>query len=341
MIKKVLCLFAALLLTNTINAQENKFKPSLFGDFKGYFDMDLTNHAESFLLNVARVGVKGSVNDFISYKVLVNFANIGSLTQKKDANGKVTDVKAKFAEVLQDAFVKYNFDKNLAVTFGQYKIPFSTDNARAPLEIDFINRNLTTKITPDLRDIGGMVSYLDKNLMGLELYAGLFNGSGANKLETDRTLNKSFRAVVKPIEQLSVSANYYNGKLANAYVDIFDFGGTLNIGGFKADVEYALRKTDTLNVKRNGFSYQGYALYTFTVDTKYFVAVQPAIRYEYLEPNNQMTDDELTKITAGFSFILNENVLNQIKLNYEFTDYKLEGRESISRIYLGFQAAFN
>ncbi|HPN38048.1 MAG TPA: porin [Melioribacteraceae bacterium] len=340
--KNLLLLFIALLVINSINnAQENKFKPSLFGDFKGFFDMDLTNHTEYFSLNAARMGVKGSISDFISYKVLVNFANIGSLSQKKDAAGKVTDVKAKFAEVLQDAMIKYSFDKNLSATFGQYKIPFSTDNLRAPLELDFINRNLTTKITPELRDVGGMFSYVDKDAMGLELHAGLFNGSGANKLESDHTLNKSFRFVIKPTKEISVSANYYNGKLNNAFVDIFDFGGTLNIGGFKADVEYALRKTDTLDVKRNGFSYQGYVLYTLPVEAKYFVSIQPAVRFEYLEPNNLITDDELTKITAGFSFILNENVLNQVKLNYEFTDYKLEGRKSISRVYLGFQAAFN
>ncbi len=340
MFKRILFLVVTLLIVNNFYAQENKHKPTVFGDFKGYFDTDVTYHAESFSINAARLGVKGSVNDFISYKVLVNFANIGSLSQKKDINGKVTDVKAKFAEVLQDAMVKYNFDKNLAVTFGQYKIPFSTDNLRAPLELDFINRNLTTKIAPDLRDIGGMVSYVNKDLNGLELHAGLFNGSGANKLETDRTLNKSFRAVVKPLEMLLLSANYYNGKLNNAEVNIFDFGSTLNIGGLKADVEYALRKTDTLNVKYNGFSYQGFAVYTVPVDAKYFVAIQPGVRFEYLEPNNKVTDDELTKITAGFSFILNENILNQIKLNYEFTDYKLAGRKSLNRIYLGFQAAF-
>jgi hypothetical protein len=338
--KLFLLLFLVALLLNT-NAQENKFKPMVFGDFKGFFDMDLTNHTESYSLNAVRMGLKGSVNDFLSYKILVNFANIGSLSQKKDADGKVTDVKAKFAEVLQDAFLKYNFDKNLAVTFGQYKIPFSTDNLRSPIELDFISRHLTTKITPELRDVGGMISYNDKDAMGLELYAGLFNGSGANKLENDRTLNRSFRAVLKPVSELSISANYYGGKLNNAFVDIFDFGGTLNIGGFKADIEYALRSTDTLNVKRNSFSYQGYLLYTLPVEAKYFVAIQPAVRYEYLEPNNKVTDDELTKITAGFSFILNENSLNQIKLNYEFTNYKLTGKDNLNRVYLGFQAAFN
>ncbi len=323
-----------------ISGQENKYKPSWFGDFKSSFDVDFTNHAESFSLNVARIGVKGAVNEYLSYKVLVNFANIGNLSVKKDVNSKVTDVKAKFAEVLQDAFFKYNFDKALFLQFGQYKIPFSTDNLRAPLEIDFYNRNLTTKVTPDLRDVGVMFGYTNKEAMGLELYAGLFNGSGPNKTESDRTLNKSFRAVIKPIQSISVSANYYNGKLDNAFVDIYDFGTTLNLNKFKLDFEYAIRQIDSTNFKRNTFSYQTYALYTIPVDAKYFVAIQPAVRWEYLEPNNKITDDELTKITAGFSFILNENILNQIKLNYESTNYKLANRKTLKRFILGFQVAF-
>lgn len=323
-----------------INGQENKYKPTVFGDFKGGFSVDFTNHAESFSLAATRIGVKGAVSEILSYKILVNFANIGNLSVKKDANGNVTDVKAKFAEVLQDAYFKYNFDKDLYLQFGQYKIPFSTDNLRSPLEIDFYNRHLTTKVTPDLRDVGAMFGYTNKDAMGLELYAGLFNGSGPNKTENDRTLNKSFRVVVKPTPALSVSANYYLGKLDNSFVDIYDFGATLNVDKFKLDFEYAIRQIDSTNFKRNTFSYQAYALYTSSVDAKYFIAIQPALRFEYLEPNNKITDDELTKITAGFSFILNENILNQIKLNYESTNYKLANRKTLNRFILGLQVAF-
>ena len=54
MFKRILFLVVTLLIVNNFYAQENKHKPTVFGDFKGYFDTDVTYHAESFSINAAR-----------------------------------------------------------------------------------------------------------------------------------------------------------------------------------------------------------------------------------------------------------------------------------------------
>ncbi len=324
-----------------VSAQENKPKPTFYGDFKGYYETDMTNNTEDFALNAARIGAKGSLNDFVSYKVLVNFAQIGSITQKKDINGKVTDVKAKFSEVLQDALFKLNFDKSFFVTMGQFKVPVSTDNLRSPLEIDFVNRPLLTKVTPELRDVGATATYLNSELIPIEINGGLFNGAGMNKTETDRTLNYALRGVFKPIEQLSLSANYYGGTLTNTKVNILDFGTTVKVKDFQVDVEYALRDADsTASFTRKSFSYYGYALYTYKIESKIVAGIQPSVRYEYFEPDNNITDDEQNRFTVGLSFILIDNTLNQIKFNYEILDYKNTNKNTIKKFYIAFQTAF-
>lgn len=331
-----------LLTVSSIIGQENKPKPTLFGDFKGFYQTNLTKNTGEFTLNAARIGAKGSLNDLISYKVLVNFATLGSLSTKKNSDGSLTEVKAKFGEVLQDAAVTLNFEKNFTFTMGQFKVPFGTDNLRSPIQIDFVNRPLLTKVTPELRDIGGNFMYSDESLIPIELQAGLFNGAGMNKVETDRTLNYAFRGVFKIIPQVSLSANYYGGRLTNSDVNIIDFGTTVKVDNFQFDAEYAMRDADSLNFnfKRKSYSLYTYALYTFKVPTKYFQGIQPAIRYEYFEPDDNFTDDEQSKFTLGLSFILNENSLNQIKINYEILDYKASNIDAVKRLYLALQTAF-
>lgn len=293
-------------------------------------------------LNADRIGAKGSLNDLISYKILVNFATLGSLTTKKNSDGTLTEVKAKFGEVLQDAAVTLNFEKNFTFTMGQFKIPFGTDNLKSPLQIDFVNRPLLTKVTPELRDVGGNFMYSNESLIPMELQAGVFNGAGANKVETDRTLNYAMRGVFKVIPQVSLSANYYGGRLANSEVNIIDFGTTVKVDNFQFDAEYAMRNADSLNVdfKRKSYSFYSYALYTFKVVTKYFQGIQPAVRYEYFEPDDNLTDDEQSRFTVGFSFLLNENSVNQIKINYEILDYKASNIDAVKKLYIALQTAF-
>ncbi|MFH0734928.1 MAG: porin [bacterium] len=333
-------LIVVFIINSFLLGQENKPKVTLYGDFKGYYQTDMTKNTEEFTLNAARIGAKGSLNEFISYKVLVNFAQLGSLSTKKDSDGKVTDVKAKFGEVLQDALFKLNLDKSFYITMGQFKVPISTDNLRTPLEIYFVNRPLLTKVTPELRDVGASATFINNEMIPIEINAGLFNGSGANKTETDRTLNYAFRGLFKPIEQVSLSGNYYSGKLTNTDVNIFDFGTTVKVNNLQVDAEYAYRDADSTNFTRKSFSFYGYALYTFKMDTKLISGIQPSIRYEYFEPDNNIADDEQNRFTVGLSLILIENSLNQIKFNYEILDYKNINKDTVKKFYIAFQTAF-
>jgi len=93
----------------------------------------------------------------------------------------LTSANASFSDVLLDAEAFINPLKNLSISVGQFKVPFSTDNLRPGCEINFVNRPLLTNVAPIIRDIGLMGTYNFEEFIPLELKAGLFNGSGLNK----------------------------------------------------------------------------------------------------------------------------------------------------------------
>lgn len=295
------------------------------GYIKNWFEANTSTGDKDFLVRMARLGVKGNINAYAGYKVMVDFTRLGKLqTSTTTIEGKnvVSSASASFSDYLLDAEAFINPVKSLSLSLGQFKVPFSSDNLKSGADIDFINRPLTTNVAPGLRDIGFMVLYAPEIEIPVEIKGGVFNGAGQNKAENDKNLNYSLRGMVHPIRNLGLSANYYTGKSSGANLQMVNLGAEFNYDKVYFSGEYGqkLSKLSGKDVTSNALFV--YSLYDFDFEGSMISHIIPAVRYEHYKPDNSTSKDELSKITTGLSFEFAKMTYAQFRVNYEFTNYK-------------------
>ncbi len=335
--KKVI--LAVIFFTISLSAQsksESSYK--LFGYLRAWHQTDFATNQGAFSIKMARIGVKGKVNSYASYKFLVDVSRAAKLsTDKEDVAGTsvVTGVK-NYSDILLDAVATISPVKKFKFSLGQFKVPFSTDNLRGASAIDFINRPLLTKVAPSLRDIGLMFTYTDNFGLPVSVDAGLFNGSGQNKGETDNSQNYSFRTVVNITSSLSVAGNYYGGKLSNSDVNIFDFGADYKVGDLKLSAEYGQRSTSVADADVNANAYFIYAVYSIGTGSDLISSIDPAVRFENYDPNSDVDDNGITRTTIGAALQFAKATYAQLRFNYELYNYQ-DGRTNPDKFIIELQ----
>ena len=339
--KKSLILFLVA-LSFTAAQDKSDYSPKIFGYVRAWHQTDFSTNQGAFLVKMARLGAKGDVNEYAGYKILVDFTRLGKLSTSSttiDGTKVLTGASANFSDVLLDAEAIVKPVEGLSFSLGQFKVPFSTDNLRSGTDIDFVNRSLLTKVAPGLRDIGFMGTYAVKNGVPLQFNAGLFNGSGQNKTEDDKAVNYSLRASVIPVSGLSLAANYYGGQASGADLGIFDFGFDYKMGNAFFSGEFGQRNTKAATKETTANSYFVYATYEFNFKDSFVSGIVPALRYENYDPNTDLSDNEIGRITAGVALQFAKIKFAQFRINYELFDYK-DGRENPNQLIIELQTKF-
>ncbi len=339
--KKVILL---ILFSVTFVIAQNKtdYSPKFSGYIRAWHQTDFSINKGEFLVKMARIAIKGNVNEYAGYRFQIDFTRLGKLTTTSTTvNGTkvLTGVSSSYSDVLLDAEAYVTPVENLSFSLGQFKVPFGTDNLRGGADIDFVNRPLLTSVAPGLRDVGFMGTYDIKNSVPVQVKAGLFNGAGQNKAENDRSMNYSFRASVIPFSGFSVAGNYYGGKAVNADLGIFDFGFDYKIGKAFFSGEFGQRSAKTTAIEIISKAYFVYATYQFDFSDCIISAVIPALRYENFDPNGDVTNDEIGRVTAGLSFQFAKIKYAQFRINYELFDYK-DGSTNPNKLIIELQTRF-
>lgn len=332
------------LIINIAWAQDKlDLTPKFMGYSRSWYQADFSTEQGQFLVKEARLGVTGNVNEYATYKILVDFTRLGSLSTTSDViDGKkvITSASANFSDVLLDAMATITPTKELAFSAGQFVVPISSENLTSGADLNFVNRGLITNITPDLRDIGFMGSYAKKDGLPFEVRAGLLNGTGQNKTENDKTTNYIFRAVVQPVKALGVSANYYGGRLSGATVKIVDFAADYKIGKILFNGEFGQRRSTLASKETTSYAYFIYSIYDFDFGDSFISHIMPAVRYENYDPSTSLSNDKLNKYTAGIALEFAKIKYAQFRVNYELFDYQEAGKVNPKRLIVELQTRF-
>ena len=325
--------------------------PKMFGYIRSWEQIDLAVNQNAFITKEARFGVRGNVNEYASYKLQLDFTRLGKLTTTtttidtgKTSTKKVTVISsasATFSDVLLDAEATFKPDKALSLTLGQFVVPVSTDNLRGGADLEFVNRPLmATTVTPELRDVGFLATYtMNNSPMPVEIKAGVYNGSGQNKAENDRTVNYSARAVVQAAPSLTVAGNFYGGKFAAAKMHMLDFGVDYKIDKFTFSGEFAQRKNEFTTSSSTSNAWFIYALYDFNFGKSMISHIIPALRYEHYDPNTNLDNNEIARLVPGISFEFSKIKFAQMRINYELFDYK-DGSTNPDKVIVQFICRF-
>lgn len=299
-IKHLLLSVAMFAICATATAQTTGEKVKEFADkhlrlsgyLQGGFRFDELG-GSTFYLHRARVAVTGDfLKEKFDYRLQVDFAG----------SPKITDL-----------YVRYKPFNALNVEIGQFKLPFTVENEQyGPTTVEFIDYSyVTTYIARNNAMYDGIAS--TGRDIGLQLYGGfiqrdgysiinynlgVFNGSGINRKDADKSKELIARLMIKPVKGLSVGAAYMailgkdrifdDSRVANsprwAVMAIYD------LNSYVARAEFA--QADFHGITTNAF----YAMagYRFTKEWSL------AARYEFIKDELTILNED--RITAGVAY---------------------------------------
>jgi hypothetical protein len=276
--------------------------PVFDGILKTKLEYDLNNSKMRFEVRNARFGVKGKINNLMSYRLGLDLNDEG-VFKMLDAYLRLTPV--------------HNFD----IYLGQRKIPFSTDYIRDPIENMFANRSFIAKYINDgLRDIGFYLDYKLPGKIPVELLTGAVNGTGNNNPQWIKRPNYVSRIIVGPEDGFRIAGNlycgerYYQNKLSM-------LGGEIRYaaGPFFIESEFVRRNwTDTLSLRQHDDALYIHTYYNFTVERKFLHLITPVARWDMMGNSVFGNDVDASRITLGINFGFEQKQFySEIRLNYE------------------------
>lgn len=303
----ILILIAGLISGTILYGQERTvnrpdFRPELFVILKTKVEFDLDNSLVRFEVRNARFGLRGNINNYMSYKAEIDLSDEGKMK-------------------MLDAYVRFTPVQNLDFYLGQRKIPFSTDYMRNPAENLFANRSFLTKYINDgMRDIGFFADYRFSGDLPLNMILGAVNGTGNNNPKWISRPNLVGRITGGSLTGLRIAGNVYSGESQNKN-DLLMLGAELRYATsqFLIESEYIARNwTDTLSVEHRDDGLYIHSYYNFTIDNKIFKLISPTVRWDLIGNSVFRNKTDASRITIGINIGFEpRQFYSEIRLNYE------------------------
>lgn len=256
--------------------------------FSGYFQprweatFDTVGSLDnSFRIRRAYVGASGGFCHWLSYKILLTLP--GSSIE------------------LYDAYIDITPFSFFGIRAGQFGVPIGMEKLASSSSILFPERTYASgsgKFALADRDIGLALS---GKLAFISLSAGVFNGSGRNKMDDNSSKDVAARLSIDPWGFLHLGGSYLAGNVGpDTMLSSYNrYGAELAFTPWSLWLagEFMGGTDDTVSV----MTYYAEAGWLFKVGCPFFYGIQPAVRYEAVDPNTSATGDAENTITGGIN----------------------------------------
>lgn len=313
---------------------ETKSKAKSFADkylnLSGYLQAGVSwadTDKTSFYIRRARLSLSGNIDAAkLDYRLQVDMAG----------SPKICDL-----------YMRYTPFKELGVQIGQFKLPFSLENALyGPTTFEFIEYSYLTMllarndktfdgIAATGRDLGAQLygGFIHRDGYSIINYnLGVFNGAGINNKDNNKSKDVIGRIIIKPIKGLSLSASYMYGETNfndNLYMKSprWSVGAIYDVRHWIARAEYAEAKFGT------GTTNAFYALAGYHFERPWSVVA----RYEFLNTDIAGVQSQ-DRVTVGAVYKPIKYL--RLQLNYSYTMYDQLKAENTHGLNLMVSAIF-
>jgi Phosphate-selective porin O and P len=261
----------------------------------------------SFRLRRAELKMKGDIiPDTVRYQLMLDAAralepNAVEVATPGDAGTVKVTGSSGALTILCDFFITFPTDF-VDVSVGQYRIPIGYESYNSSSKLLFPERAPIERYYGDRRDIGVRLEKKIGRYLGY--YAGIFNGSGQNKLDDDRAKDVALRLEVYPIEGLTLAGVGYTtlGKREGVTRDRVE--ADLRYEGYGALVlaEHIRgwdRKNQAPAVRGQGTTIQ----LAYTILDR----LQPMARFGDIDPDMDKWGDHYWHYEGGLAWLIQSN----------------------------------
>jgi phosphate-selective porin len=273
------------------------------------------------------------IDSFSIPRARLSFA--GTLVKNVKFRIQIDGVKS---PALIDAILDVQFKPYLGLRVGQYYVPFSLENTTSDSDLDMINRSQVVNALAPGRDIGSQGRDIGAMLTGkysiVEYFAGVFNGAGINRLDTNKNKDVSARVIIRPVNNLAVGGSLYGGKYSATQGatpvtrNKAGLEGILTLGEFCLKSEFISAKDD--QTSKSGWYIQG--TYDFLPKK-----LQALAKWDTYDPNRDLSADRTDVLTLGGTWFIWEKT----KLMVNYSLFRKEGEGTTNQtLTVQFQAGF-
>lgn len=330
---------------------QGRLQPGILA--QGWFLLDRNGGkttTSTFRLRRAEISAKGEIlPKRVGFQVMFDPAKVREPvnTTLTDSGGDTVVVKTPAASlaVLQDFYITFLHEK-IDVSVGQFKIPVSWEGYNSSSKIIMPERALISSLFGDKRDLGVRLA---KTFKKWGYSAGLFNGQGANNLDTNIQKDVALRLEAYPVEGLTLAGVTYDS------IGVRDKAGTKD--RWEADVRYDhgpylvqaeyLRARDVTKDGADPVSAQGfYAAVAYTFKDKRLCGdLQPVLRVGYVDPDTSKNldpamggSDELWHYDIGVNYYLKSH---EMKLQGSYQRQQFQSKTpNVNEIILAAQVSY-
>lgn len=289
-------------VAQTTTGTNSEYLPDLDGILKTKVEYDLNNSLMRFEVRNARFGVKGKINNYMSYKAEIDLSDEGKMK-------------------MLDAYVRFTPKQNLDFYMGQRKIPFSTDYMRSPADNIFANRSFLAKYINDgMRDIGFYAEYRFSWDVPVSLLMGAVNGTGNNNPQWISRPNLVTRFTAGKDQGFRAAGNFYYGEAVyKEDLSLLGLEARYSTGQFFIESEYIRRNwTDTASARVSDDGLYIHSFYNFRRENRMICLITPTARLDFMGESFFAGKNDAERLTLGINFGFEpKQFYSEIRLNYE------------------------
>ncbi len=253
-----------------------------------------------FNVRNSRLGLRGDIGEYISYRVQVEFSNEGTFSPL-DLYG-----------ILKPA-------KGLSINFGQTSIPFDNQYIISPAEMMFSNRAFVGKyFTPGSRDIGAVMKYrFPFETFPLEGEVGMFNGGKINDPQWTDEPSYAARLIAGSMDGFRTSAKIYHYN--SETIEMLLWGADVHYANDRLRVEAEVMNRTSHTTSRDLFGTYIQGAYMFDLrNWKMFHNLSPAFRWDAMGYDVMDAGFDVNRLTFGLNFGLDLKPFNStLRIDYE------------------------
>ena len=271
------------------------FQPGALLQFWAFLTHNEDATTSTFRLRRAELRAKGEiVPKLVGYQVMIDGAKYLRFTTSDE--GEL--VPPSDTSILQDYFITFLTDY-ADISLGQFKNVISWEGVNSSSKTLFPERSRVSREYGDRRDAGVRI---DKKLGKFFYYhAGLYNGSGINRLDDDNEKDAALRLEVYPIEGLMIGGVGYAtiGTRDETARDRLEADARYEGHNLIVQAEYIR----AWNQPATGPTIEGHGVYG-ALGYTILERIQPIVRVGMLDTNVDVDDNTLMHYEGGLNYLL-------------------------------------
>ena len=293
-------------------------------NYRFLFNEDDDYKNNCFRMKQVRFNIKGEFHNNFNFKLSIEYSNDEGIPESRDL------------------WVSYTPIKPLKFKFGQFKTPVSRSRLTSGGRLLFAKR--PTVASDDFvpgRDIGVMIKLLTENKK-YSISFGAFTGKGLNQLKDDSEGMPLIAGRIEVMPFGRVKKGEGDKKQTQKFSIVLGLNGTYSEdAGPAVDEEGSIRTINgkkilyggDFTVKYRGFFFSseiimayfepknGFDYYAggFYLQSSYYirpVRLEPAIRYDEMNPSDQIETDRQKTITFGINYFPFHKSFFKVQFNY-------------------------